>query len=158
MTADDVIRALGLAPLPGEGGWFRETWRAPGAHPDDRPAGTAIYYLLAPDMFSALHRLPHDEIFHFYRGDPVEMLQLRPDGSSAVVTIGNDLAAGLRPQVVVPSGVWQGTRLVPGGRFALMGTTMAPGFDLRDFELGTRAALLAGWPGAADLIRRLTRE
>jgi predicted cupin superfamily sugar epimerase len=82
---------------------------------------------LTPDTFSALHRLASDEVFHFYLGDPVEMLQVWPDGSHRVVLIGTDLAAGERPQVVVPRGIWQGARLRPGGRFALLGTTVAPG-------------------------------
>src|SRR5581483_11176343 len=99
-------------------------------------AATAIYYLLTPDTVSAMHRLATDEIFHFYLGDPVEMLQLRPDGSHRVAILGPDLDAGQRPQIVVPRGVWQGARLVPGGRFALLGTTVAPGFDYADYETG----------------------
>lgn len=150
LTAQDVIRLLDLAPLPGEGGYFRETYRS--------PHSTAIYYLLTPDTFSALHRLKGDEVFHFHLGDPAEMLQLRPDGTGVRVTIGTDIAGGMHPQVLVHGGTWQGSRLLPGGTFALMGTTMAPGFDPRDFELGDRAALLARYAEHADLIRALTRE
>ena len=143
MTADEVIRRLALVPLPREGGYFRETYRSalavPGGATAARPDGarslsTAIYYLLTRDTFSALHRLPGDEVFHFYLGDPVEMLQLRPDGTAARVVLGSDIADGLHPQAVVPGGTWQGSRLLPGGGFALLGTTMAPGFDARDFE------------------------
>lgn len=146
--ADDVIRLLGLSPLPVEGGWFRETWRS--------DYGTAIYYLLTLETFSAIHRLPGVEVFHFYLGDPVEMLQLRDDGAAEVVVLGHDLDRGMRPQVVVPGGVWQGCRLAEGGRLALMGTTMAPGFDPRDFELARRADLLARHPAHAARIRALT--
>src|SRR5207245_2095434 len=101
----------------------------PARYGTDRWAGTAIYYLLTPDTFSALHRLPTDEVYHFYLGDPVEMLQLWPDGSGRVGTLGQDVRAGQLLQVIVPRGVWQGSRLRPGGAFALLGTTMAPGFD-----------------------------
>lgn len=103
-----------------------------------------------------MHRLATDEIFHFYLGDPVEMLQLRPDGSHRVAILGPDLDAGQRPQIVVPRDVWQGARLVPGGRFALLGTTVAPGFDYADYETGEREALLAAHPDARDLIVALT--
>jgi predicted cupin superfamily sugar epimerase len=112
---------------------------------------------LTPDTFSALHRLASDEVFHFYLGDPVEMLQVWPDGSHRVVLIGTDLAAGERPQVVVPRGIWQGARLRPGGRFALLGTTVAPGFDYADYETASRPALLATHPTAHALITALTR-
>jgi uncharacterized protein len=149
LTAEDVIRRLSLVPHPAEGGFFRETYRS--------PHSTAIYYLLAPDTFSAMHRLPGDELFHFYLGDPVEMLQLHPGGRSATVRIGAPTDDGTSPQVFVPGGVWQGCRLIAGGRFALMGTTMAPGFDPEDFELGDRRVLTEGWPQSAAMIAALTR-
>jgi predicted cupin superfamily sugar epimerase len=165
LTARDVIERLGLTPLPGEGGYFREVWRSgleipgaalPAAYAGPRAAGTAIYYLLTADTFSALHRLPGPEIFHFHVGDPVEMLQLRSDGSSEVIVIGADLERGMRPQVIVPGGTWQGCRLAAGGRFVLMGTTMSPGFDVADFELGVRDALIARWPSERARILALT--
>jgi predicted cupin superfamily sugar epimerase len=171
-TAEQVIAALGLRPLPLEGGYYRETYRSPLRLPAaalappytaDRSAATAIYYLLTPDTFSALHRLPADEVFHFYLGDPVEMLQLDPPaaggpGTGRVVTLGGDVLAGASPQVVVPRGVWQGSTLKPGGVFALMGTTMAPGFDFADHEPGRREALAAAYPAFAGRIARLCRE
>jgi len=165
LTAQKVIDRLQLVPLPIEGGYFRETYRSPLRHPGhalpaeyggERNASTAIYYLLTPDTFSALHRVKSDEVFHFYAGDPVEMLQLRSDGDAAVVLIGNDLAAGHEPQVVVPAGVWQGCRLVPGGRWALMGCTVAPGFDYADFEAARRAELVRDYPEQAEMIAALT--
>jgi predicted cupin superfamily sugar epimerase len=171
-TAEQIITALGLRPLPVEGGYYRETYRSPLRLPaaalapsctTDKSAGTAIYYLLTPDTFSALHRLPADEVFHFYLGDPVEMLQLDPPagggpGTGRVLTLGGDVLAGERPQVVVPRGVWQGSALAPGGAFALMGTTMAPGFDFADYEPGRREALAAAYPEFADRIVRLCSE
>lgn len=166
LTADRVIALLGLRPLPDEGGFYAETYRLFGrddrsAEPptDARPLATAIYYLVTPDAFSALHRLSTDELFHFYLGDPVEQLRLRPDGTGQVVTLGIDLEAGQRPQVVVPGGVWQGARVAPGGGhgFALLGTTMTPGFAFADYEGGDRDALTAAYPAYRDLIATLTR-
>lgn len=165
MDAEEIKRLLGLSPLPGEGGFFVETYRSahgipvsalPAGYPGTRAAGTAIYYLLTPESCSALHRLPGDEVYHFYLGDPVEMLQLHPGGRGERLTIGVDLRAGMRPQVVAPAGVWQGSRLVPGGRFALMGTTMAPGFEFQDYQPAPRERLLAEYPEFSELIRQLT--
>jgi predicted cupin superfamily sugar epimerase len=159
MLSVETLRALlGLVPHPIEGGYFVETYRSADRLPAGRAVSTAIYYLLTPDSFSALHRLASDEVFHFYLGDPVEMLQLWPDGSHRVVLIGTDLAAGERPQMVVPRGIWQGARLRPGGRFALLGTTVAPGFDYADYETASRPALLSSHPAAAPLITALTHE
>lgn len=159
MTAEEVIERLNLQPHPVEGGFFRETYRSAGTlqrGDSVRSIGTAIYYLLTPKTLSALHRLPGDELFHFYLGDPVRMLQLWPDGSTRTLTIGTDLNAGNVPQLVVPGGVWQGSVLMDGGKFALLGATMAPGFDYADYEAGDRAALTAKYPAVAELITRLT--
>jgi predicted cupin superfamily sugar epimerase len=165
-TAKELIAALKLEPLPREGGYYRETYRAterlpadlwPEHYSRDKSLATAIYYLLTSDTFSALHRLPTDEVFHFYLGGPVSMLQLLPDGSGQVVTLGSDVLAGQLPQIVVPAGVWQGSYLQPGGDFALLGTTMAPGFDFADYEPGARDRLSAQYPAFTDLIKRLTR-
>jgi predicted cupin superfamily sugar epimerase len=166
VTAGDLKRLLGLAPLGFEGGWFTETWRAaevlgagalPARYGGPRAAGTAILYLLEPATFSGMHRLRTDETYHFYLGDPVEMLLLEPGGGGRVVRLGHDLAAGQRVQLTVARGVWQGSRVVPGGAWALMGTTMAPGFARDDFEAGDRATLAAGWPAHRALITALTR-
>jgi predicted cupin superfamily sugar epimerase len=165
VTAEQIIDLLGLVPLPREGGWYRETYRAelllPAAvlaprYCGDRAAATAMWYLLTPQSFSALHRLPGDEVFHFYLGDPVEMLQLDPQaGWGRIVPLGVDLLAGQRPQAVVPGGVWQGSRLRPGGAFALLGTTMAPGFDFADYEAADASRLLTAFPAFAEQIRSL---
>ena len=164
MTADDVIRLLQLQPHPVEGGFFRETYRARGtlpatvlpAHGGARSVSTAIYYLLKPGHVSELHVLPGDEVFHFYLGAPVRMLQLWPDGTGREVVLGSDLAAGQVPQLVVPAGVWQGTRLVGDSGFALLGCTVAPGFDYADYRSATRMELVAKWPAFAEEIGRLT--
>jgi predicted cupin superfamily sugar epimerase len=161
MTADDVIRALNLLPHPVEGGFFRESWRSvesflPAGYPGTRSVGTAIYYLLKPGHVSELHLLPGDEVFHFYLGSPVQMLQLWPDGSSKTVILGRDVIAGQVPQCVVPAGVWQGTRLLGDHGFALLGATMAPGFDYADYVGAERRHLVSRWPEAIDEIMRLT--
>jgi hypothetical protein len=113
--------------------------------------------MLTPDTFSALHKLPGDEIFHFYLGDPVEMLQLHPDGRGEITVLGQDIAAGMRPQHLVRGGVWQGSRLRPGGSYALLGTTMSPGFDYKDYETGSRETLTKLYPKHSSLIASLTR-
>ena len=165
-TADDLIRLLHLEPLPLEGGWYRETHRSSRQLPANvlapryraaRSASTAIYYLLTPDTFSALHRLPTDEVFHFYLGDPVEMLQIgpAPEDGGRILTLGSDLLAGQQLQTVVPAGVWQGSKLRAGGAFALMGTTMTPGFDFADYEGADRDALVAAFPEFEERIRIL---
>lgn len=160
--ATAVIEALGLEPHPEEGGWFRETWRsrelfAPGGpYEGERSAGTAIFYLLTADDFSAMHRLPGDELFHFYLGDPVEMLELLPDGAARTTILGPDIPS-MQLQHVVPGGTWQGSRLVDGGRWALLGATMSPGFAYEDYEHGS-AGMVDQWPEHAEAIRaRLPR-
>lgn len=166
LTAQQVIQRLQLEPHPVEGGYFRETYRSgltipAGALPDEyggpRDVATAIYYLLTPDGFSALHRVASDEVFHFYAGDPIEMLQLDPDGGGRIVRLGNDLQAGHQPQVVVPAGVWQGCRLAAGGHWSLLGCTVAPAFDYADLAAADRAQLVAQYPTHAELIAALTR-
>jgi hypothetical protein len=159
-TAKQIQELLNLRPLPIEGGYFAETYRSKFAltqQTGERALSTAIYYLLTPDTFSAIHRLKGDEVYHFYLGDPAEMLLLNPDCTSESVIMGQDIASGMRLQYVVPGGTWQGGRLAAGGKFALMGTTMSPGFDPADFELGQRTELTAHYPNRAALIAMLTR-
>ena len=97
------------------------------------------------------------ECYHFYLGDPAEMLLLKPDGKGETVLLGQDIVSGMRLQQVIPAGIWQGSRLAPGGKFALMGTTMSPGFDPADFEIGMRDELSARYPDHAGLIAILSR-
>jgi predicted cupin superfamily sugar epimerase len=159
LSAEEIIELLGLEPHPLEGGFFRETYRTTARLPDqERALGTAIFYLLTAINCSYLHKLPTDELYHFYLGDPVEQLHLFPDSTGRIVTLGDDLAAGQRPQMIVPSGVWQGASLVPGGQLALLGTTMSPGFAYQDYEAGVRAELVLKYPEFSERISRLTRE
>jgi uncharacterized protein len=160
VTAEEIKARLNLAPHPVEGGSFRRTYTS-GATVDlprgKRAQSSAIYYLLDAGTFSEMHVLESDEMFHFYLGDPVEMLQLFPDGSSAVVTLGPDLEAGQQVQVLVPAGIWQGTRLVGDGKVALLGCTVTPGFDFADYRNAGYEELVAKWPAEAEHIRALTR-
>lgn len=167
MTAAEVVELLGLVPLHTEGGYFRESYRSadslppgvlPGRYSGGRSTSSAIYYLLTPESCSKLHRLRTDEVYHFYLGDPVEMLQLHPEGTARKILLGAGLADGMRPQVVVPGGVWQGSRVLDGGRFALLGTTMAPGFDPEDFEAGDRESLIHTYPAFRKSIEALSAE
>jgi predicted cupin superfamily sugar epimerase len=161
MTADEIKALLNLKPHPVEGGSFRRTYTSADTVSlprGVRPQGTAIYYLLEAGTFSEMHLLDSDEIFHFYLGDRVEMLQLYPNGGSAVYTLGPDLGAGQHVQLVVPAGVWQGTRLVGDGKVALLGCTVTPGFDFSDYHNANYAELVKKWPQQAELIRKLTRS
>lgn len=167
MTAQQIIEHFGMKPLANEGGYYVETYRCKQeviqgnvaeTYDGSRSLGTAILYLLTSETFSALHRLRSDELYHFYLGDPVTMLRLRADGSGEVITLGHDIVGGQQVQVSVPAGVWQGSMVAPGGRFALMGTTVTPGFEFKDSELGERDVLSQQYSAYSDLITQLTRE
>jgi len=156
VDATDVGALFGLAPLPVEGGFFRQIWRSP---PDaERPEGTAIIAMItdAPDGFSQMHRLPVDELWHFYAGDAIELVLLAVDGSSSHVTLGTDLAAGQRPVHVVPAGTWMAARTTRS--WSLFGNTMAPGFTNDAYEGADADVLIAGWPAEREAIEALTRR
>ena len=140
----DWIKTLGLVPLPGEGGWFRETYRSPFPTGPLTPAfcndphvlGTAIYYLLGPGEKSIPHRIPGDEIYHFYAGSPVRLLILENGTEGREIRLGSPLEPGCVPQCVVPSGAWQGSRVEDPNGWALLGTTVFPGFEFSEWESG----------------------
>lgn len=148
MTADEVAALLGLEPLPHEGGMWAQTWI------DGR--STAIYFLMRPGDFSAMHRLDGPEIWHHYAGAPARLVLLHDDGTVTRPILGDDLAAGERPCVVVPAGDWMAAETL--GDWTLVGTTMAPPYTEEGFELGDRADLVARYPDAAGDVVRLTRE
>lgn len=158
--SEEIVRALGLEPLPVEGGLFRQVWQASETGADGRPLGTSILAAFTgdPDSFSSMHRLATTEIWHASAGHAIEMLLLHPDGSFSEPVLGLDVLAGQHLQIVVPGGTWMGASLVPGGRFGVFGATMAPGFVESDFEGGSAEALIAEWPDAAGRIRSLTRH
>ncbi len=165
--AKELIEYLGLVPLPIEGGYYKVTYRSddllpkeklPERYESERAMSNAIYYLLEPDTFSAFHMLESDEIWHFYTGDSVELSLIHPNGQSEAVVLGSDVLAGENPQFLVRRGTWQGAKLVDGGNYALLGTTIAPGYEDADFEIGVRTALLEAFPSHEALIRSLTNE
>lgn len=159
-TADDVIALLRLAPLPHEGGWFRRVGEGElrASDASGRRAWSSILALFTPDGFSALHRLVNDEIWCFHAGDPLVSLRLHPEGRGEIVTLGTDVTADERLHDVVRAGVWQGTRLREGGRWALVTCVVAPEFRWEDFELGSRAALHASFSTWSAEIEKLTRS
>ena len=160
--ADELIQELRLAHHP-ERGYFVETYRAPLVvsglpHGGLRVASTAIYFLLTDaDRATYLHRLRSDELFHLYEGGPLDVLLLAPDGSARVARLGRDLAAGERPQLTIPAGIWFGTELAPGVAHCLWGCTVAPGFEFADFELAEGPELAARYPAEAARIARMSR-
>ena len=165
MTAEQIIKFFKMQPLRQEGGFYIETYRAaeqlkkeilPEGYSGDRNFSSTILYLLTAKTVSLMHRLKSDEMFHFYLGSPVTMLQLHPDGRSEIITLGPQILDGQVVQALVPKGVWQGAFIQPGGKFALMGCSVAPAFDEQDFEVGDRDALLAQYPDLRELILRLT--
>jgi uncharacterized protein len=165
-----LIEHFQLELLPVEGVLFHQTYRSRdlldpsvlperyAKHPGSKPAGTCVIamFTAATESSSIMHRLLTDEIWHFYRGDPIEMLMLHPDGRSEQLLLGHDVFNGQRLQVVVPHGTWMGARLKPGGHYALFGNTMSPGFTSFDFEAGIRAELIAQYPQAREMITALT--
>lgn len=159
-TVQELIRRFGLQPHP-EGGHYRETYRGAGqvrreSQGPVRSAGTAIYYLLHAGAYSAWHRIASDEIWHFYAGEPLDVHML--GGKAGVTThrLGNALRdRGAVFQAVVPAGCWFGAELLRPHSYALVGCTVAPGFEFSEFELAGADELLAGYPGQEALIRRL---
>ncbi len=146
---DDLIAEFALTPHP-EGGFFRETYRASTTVPGtQRAVSTAIFYLLPAGQRSRLHRIDADEVWHFYRGDPLDVVEL---GDAAKIT---RLSAS-NPQHVVRAGTWFGALPAPDSKWSFVGCTVSPAFEFAHFELGERAALLAQFPLARELIERLT--
>jgi uncharacterized protein len=159
-AARNVIARLGLLPLPLEGGYFRATWQSAAFLPSGRATASAIYFLMTPGEFSALHRMAAEEVWHFYAGDAVEHTQLDPrNGSVTTTRLGTDILAGAHPQLSVRGSVWQGASLAPHHRhgWALLGCTVSPAWDQAEFELGDRRSLLLAFPGNESRIRELTR-
>lgn len=169
LSPDELINLLQLAPLPHEGGYFKVTYQSeievpaehlPARYGRNMPLGSAIYYLLTADNFSAMHRLESDELYHFYYGDPVELLLLSGNGQGQIVTLGTAFDRGMRPQVLVPKDIWQGSILHAKRSFgyALVGTTMMPAYHDEGFELGERGALQAAYPAWTEAIAKRTRQ
>jgi len=148
LKSSEVIEALGLEPLPIEGGMFRRVYA------DDY--SSAIYFLVTPEDFSAFHKLTSVEVWHHYAGDPAELVLLNPDGSVTREVLGTDFTRNERPLSVAPVNTWMAARTL--GEWTLFGTTMAPGYTPDMYEHGDRKSLLKAYPQAAEPINSLTRE
>jgi predicted cupin superfamily sugar epimerase len=158
MDADiaQLIDHFQMTSLPVEGTFFVSTWRGPDGE-DELPIGTAMIglYTNDPPSRSLFHRLYHDEVWHFYGGDPIHLVLLHRDRSTTDITLGPDVLKGHHVQYVVPAGTWQAGELISGGRWALFGCTMSPGFTSMCFEGGRTSDLLPRYPSRSDDIRRL---
>jgi len=154
------IGHFNLQPLPVEGTLFASTYRSAAETEAGKPVGTAMLglYCDEPRSVSLFHRLSADEVWHFYSGDPLRLVLLYPDGSSQEVVMVGDPLNGQQIQFVIPAGVWQAGHLLAGGRYALYGCTVAPGFTGDCFEGGLRAELLEKYPERADDINSLTAD
>ena len=158
------IETLGLEPHP-EGGFFRQTYRAELTIPKEvlrgfggaRAASTAIYFLLEGENFSAFHRLRSDEMWHFYAGSPLMVHVIEPTGNDSSILLGSDPDAGQVFQAVVAAGSWFASHVADWKGWALVGCTVAPGFDFEDFEMGQREELSGKYPQHRRMIERLTR-
>ena len=163
LTADDWIRHLDLQPHP-EGGCYREVYRSgesieaglPERFNGSRVFCTSIYFLMQDQQVSRLHRIRQDEVWHYHDGGGLRVHVIRPDGTHCPFDLGRDLDAGQRPQAVVEAGCWFGAELIAQAPFALVGCTVAPGFEFDDFELADRERLIKQFPDHASLIERLT--
>ena len=165
-SAEHWIRALDLARHP-EGGYFRETYRSeesltaeslPDRFGGQRSLATSAYYLLAGDEFSAFHRLKSDEVWHHYAGHELTVHVITRNGEHLALHLGRSPENGRPPQIVVPRGNWMAAELDTPGTFALLGCTVAPGFEFADFELGHRTELCRLYPQHRGLIEALTRS
>ena len=166
MTADDVKKVLGLARHP-TCGFVAETYRSsrripgsamPAPYVGDRAWGSALYFLVTPDAQIVLHRIRQDQLYHHYLGDALDVLLLRPDGTGAVVTVGPDLAAGMRPQLFIPGGTFHMSRLHAGTGWALLASTEWPGVEPADVEHGDAEALARRYPAMTAEIAAFTRS
>lgn len=158
------INHLGMSPHP-EGGYYRATYKAdltiarnalPSSYQGDRSASTAIYFLLDEGNFSAFHRIASDEVWHFYAGSSLVVYVIDPEGNYSELRLGGDGDEVF--QAVVKAGCWFASRVKHSAGFALVGCTVAPGFEFADFELGVRSELIRTFPAHRKLIEELTRE
>jgi hypothetical protein len=161
VKAKDYAELLKLQPHP-EGGYFGEFYRSElEVSPEDfigpRNACTSIYFLLEEGQFSALHKIKSDEIWHFYEGDSLEILEITEEGKFRNTALGRNLKNGEVLSYVVKAGHWFGSRTRSGGKFSLVGCTVSPGFDFRDFEMPDQNWFLEHFPFFEKEIREITR-
>jgi predicted cupin superfamily sugar epimerase len=162
----ELVDRLQLKPHP-EGGFYREIYRSEGvignrelgpAFEGSRNYATGIYFLLTAGNFSAFHRIRQDEVWHFYKGAPLDLHIISPGGERLSHVVGNEIMAGQHPQVTVPAGCWFASGVRGAGSYSLVGCTVSPGFDFRDFELAKRNELVKLYPQHSELILSFTRE
>jgi predicted cupin superfamily sugar epimerase len=148
-----------------EGGAFREVYRSdlilsrkslPLLFQGDRSAATHIYFLLTQGQFSAFHRIAADELWHFYSGDPLLIYEIGHNRRLVTHRLGNDPEKGESFFIVISAGSWFASAPAAGSEYALVGCTVAPGFDFADFELADRETLAGHYPEHAEVIRRYT--
>lgn len=162
ISPQKIIEQLHLQPHP-EGGYYKETYRASlQVGPDNftgmRNISTGIYFLLMKGNFSAFHRIKSDEMWHFYKGNPLNVYVIYSDGRLEIIKLGMELDKGERPQAVVPAGCWFASKVAGAGKFSLVGCTVSPGFDFQDFEMAERKKLTEEFPQHQRIIHDLTRE
>ncbi|MBX9689347.1 MAG: cupin domain-containing protein [Candidatus Obscuribacterales bacterium] len=167
MTAEELIQFLGLEPLSIEGGYYRRSYYSdeklpagvlPGRAQIEHGVSSCIYFLLTSSTFGVFHSLASDETYHFYLGDPVDLVELHPNGECSTTVLGQDIFNGQKVQHTVLRETWQSSYLRPGGNWALMGCTVAPSFEESDFRLGNWEQLLRSHPKHHQLIMRLTKK
>jgi len=165
MFLSELVKKLGLTPHP-EGGYYRETYRAEELYEVNgiqKNCATAIYFLITDTNFSALHKIQSDEIFHFYYGDSVDFVMFDEKNKPIRKTLGTNIQEGEKPQIIVPKNMWQGFKInktnpnnING--FCLMGATVAPGFDYKDFKLGSKIDLMMEFPEYHKIIHEFTKK
>lgn len=163
---EKIINQLNLEPHP-EGGFFKETYRS-ATQIDEATLGepfvgarnisTGIYFLLTADTFSAFHKINQDEMWHFYDGSPLKIHMISARGEYSETIVGRNLAAGEMPQFTVPAGTWFGATVIESNNFSLVGCTVSPGFDFRDFQMPAQKELLKRFPKHRAIITALSRE
>lgn len=161
----NLIDKLELLPHP-EGGFYKETYRSTGIISNnnlstyisgDRNYATGIYFMLTSDSFSAFHRINQDEMWHFYKGSPLKLYIISEGGNYSNIIIGNNIENGEVPQFTVKARDWFASEVINTNAYSLVGCTVAPGFDFKDFVLPERALLLKKFPQHSEIITRLTR-
>jgi len=166
ISVKELVEGLKLKPHP-EGGSYREVYRSAGiisgvalgnSFSGDRNYSTSIYFLLTSGSFSAFYRIKQDEVWHFYLGTALHVHAIDRNGKLTTHTLGNDIAAGENPQVIIPSGCWFASGVIKPDSFSLVGCTVAPGFDFDDFELARRNELTRTYPQYTEIIKAFTRE
>lgn len=159
VNKEELILLHQLTPHP-EGGYYKEMWRSSlrvQTPFGERSAGTAIYFLLETERFSAFHRLVSDELWYFHHGSPADIYIIHEDGRLEIVTIGSEYHQGQSLQLIVPAGAWFAAEVKEKGSYTFVSCSVSPGFEFTDFELSDKSKLSEAFPAHAELIARLCR-